>query len=143
MSERQRTVTPEKLAACGTEDGHQAALFCWAADELAAGRHPELEWLHSIPNGGERGKASAGRMKATGVKAGVWDCFLPVRRGGYSGLYVELKKPGRERERNGGLQQNQIDFGLFAQRQGYRLQIAYGWQPARDCILSYLALDHV
>ena len=73
-----------------TESAEQQALFMWAALQSAA--YPELTLLYHIPNGGSRHKAEAGRLKAEGVKAGVPDLCLPVARGGFHGLYVELKR---------------------------------------------------
>lgn len=71
------------------ESGHQEALFSWAAYQL--GRMPELEYLHHVPNGGKRDKATATALKRQGVKAGVPDIVLPAVRAGYHGLYIELK----------------------------------------------------
>lgn len=43
--------------------------------------HPELRGLlFSVPNGGARSKATAGRLKAEGVTAGVSDLILLVPR---------------------------------------------------------------
>jgi len=63
----------------------------WAT--LQSGAFPELELLYAIPNGGHRNKATAGKLKAEGVKSGVPDLHLPIARGGYHSLYVEMKKP--------------------------------------------------
>lgn len=71
------------------EAREQEALFRWA--DFAVGTTPELKLLHHIPNGGSRNKAEAAHLKRQGVKAGVPDIFLPVARGGYHGLYIELK----------------------------------------------------
>jgi len=71
------------------ESDHQIALFQWVSYQLK--RYPELELLYHIPNGGYRYKTTARRLKAEGVKAGVPDICLPVPRGGYHGLYIEMK----------------------------------------------------
>jgi len=47
--------------------------------------------LFAIPNGGHRNKAVAGRMKAEGVLAGVWDLMLTVPRGQWAGCFIETK----------------------------------------------------
>lgn len=71
------------------ESGHQEALFSWAGYQL--GRMPELEYMYHVPNGGKRDAATATALKRQGVKAGVPDIHLPVARGEYHGLYIELK----------------------------------------------------
>lgn len=47
--------------------------------------------IHHIPNGGSRGRREAPLLKAQGVRPGVPDYGLPLPRGGYHGLYLELK----------------------------------------------------
>lgn len=49
---------------------------------------------YAIPNGGHRGKATAGRMKAEGQLAGVSDLETALPVPGYHGLYIEMKAPG-------------------------------------------------
>lgn len=51
-------------------------------------------WCH-VPNGGARNKATAGRLKAHGVKAGVPDILIfsqPPRGPWARGVAIELKK---------------------------------------------------
>ena len=68
------------------EDNESIAL--WSRAQL----NPILrDNLIHIPNGGKRNKREAGRMKRMGVRAGVHDYFLPVARGMYHGLWIELK----------------------------------------------------
>lgn len=55
-------------------------------------RMPEVaDLIYHVPNGGHRVKAVAAKLKAQGVKAGIPDLVLPMARGGYFGLYLELK----------------------------------------------------
>lgn len=74
------------------EHKEQVAVMEWA--EWQAGRHPALDLLHAVPNGGHRHPATAKKLQAEGVKRGVPDLCLPSPRGGYCGLYIELKVPG-------------------------------------------------
>lgn len=138
-------MTPEQLAKSDTEAAHQTALFCWAS--LHRFKYPELEWMHHIPNGGSRGgdARSAGiagaRLKAQGVKAGVADVFLPVRRGAYSGLYIEFKKPALRPKKpgtKGGCSDEQLAFRDFVTVQGFGWVVCYTWEDAVGVIERYL-----
>lgn len=135
-------ITPERLAASGTEDGHQMALFCHAIEAA----HDDYRWLllFAIPNGGERGEAQAARLVAAGVKRGVPDIFLPTAMGGYHGLFIELKKPKRVGKRGGMIgggvvSDDQEKWGNVLVKEGYCLAVAWGWEQARDIIAMYLA----
>ena len=129
---------PQDLAKSGTEAGHQKALFCQAAKHVK--QYPELKWLHAIPNGGSRGDTKQGAMirgadlKAQGVKAGVSDVMLPVRRGTWSGLYVEMKKPGNIK----GTSAEQKEFIEFVRSQGYAALVCDSWESAWATIVQYL-----
>lgn len=131
-------MTPEQLAKPGTEHGHQAALFCWCAANIA--KHPELALLHAIPNGGLRSKAQAGKLKAEGVKPGVPDCFLPVARGGYHGIYIEMKKPAMQPKRGGagGVSEDQKKFITSLRSNGYAVEVCYSWEHAKNLLCLYL-----
>jgi hypothetical protein len=99
---------------------------------------PALKWFHAIPNGGDRDKITAGKMKAEGVRSGIWDTFLPVPRKGFAGLYIEMKKPGMQTAKNGGLSDNQVEFGNFAVSQGYKCAVCYTWIEAVNILKEYL-----
>lgn len=122
-------ITPETLAASGTEQGAQSALFCWAQQSGI----PELEWMFAIPNGGLRSKQEGAKLKAAGVKAGVWDIFLPVPCGQWHGLFIEMKV-GKNY-----LSEKQIQFGATMYGK-YTLAVCWSWEEARDCILEYLEM---
>lgn len=130
-------ITPEQLAATGTEDAEQKALFAWIALD-GIKKHPDLKWLFHIPNGGSRHKAEAAKLKAMGVKSGVPDLCLPIKRGPYSGLYIELKRIKLKNKKGGGTSDNQDDWISFLQSQGYGAIVCYGWIEAKDTLISYL-----
>lgn len=52
---------------------------------------PEYGLILHIPNGEYRTKATAGRLKAMGVRAGILDFLLPIARHGYHSLWIETK----------------------------------------------------
>lgn len=113
-----------------SEHTEQVALFQWAA--VFTYKYSVLGKLFAIPNGGQRHKAVAAKLKAEGVKAGVPDICLPVARGGYHALYIELKvgknKPTKDQER--WLQ------GL--NNEGNKAVWCTGWDAARKIIINYL-----
>jgi hypothetical protein len=114
---------------------HAEAVALMKAVRYAEGKHPELRLLFAVPNGGDRHPAVAAKMKAEGVKAGVPDYLLPVARGGFHGLAIELKtatgSPSRE--------QRQWIADLRAQ--GYRADVCKGWLQAFNTITDYLSRD--
>ena len=112
------------------ESGHQEALFSWAAYNMQ--RLPELEYLHHVPNGGKRDKATAVALKRQGVKAGVPDIVLPVPKGEYHGLYIELKAGSNKAT------DNQKKWLKFLRQQGHYTAICYSWQLAAELIERYL-----
>lgn len=137
-------ITPEQLAKSGSEDAEQAALFQWAALQ----RSTELRLMFSIPNGGKRDKITAARLKATGVKAGVPDVFLPVARGDFNGLFIELKrrasyKPGKMGKTivdkaAGVTSDKQDEWAEALTKEGFRVVVAFGWQDAAAALSAYL-----
>ncbi len=114
-----------------TESTEQTWLFQWVT--LAEGIYPELAALYHIPNGGRRGKAEAARFKAEGVKAGVPDLCLPVPRGQYHALYIELK-----RATGGTASKVQKDWIDRLKGYGNYAEVCHGWESAKDVILWYL-----
>lgn len=114
-----------------TEAQEQATLFHWA--QMRTGQYPELALLYHIPNGGYRKPSEAARFKAEGVKAGVPDLCLPVAKGIYHGLYIELK-----RQRNGKVSDNQTTWINALTEQGYAVCVAHGWVEAAEVLTRYI-----
>jgi hypothetical protein len=103
----------------------------WAA--LAKARNPELDLLYAIPNGGDRHPAVASKLRAEGVRAGMPDYHLPVARGGWHSLYIELKTL------TGRASREQVAMMRKLEAAGNRCMVARGWIEARDALLAYLA----
>ncbi|MCW2763999.1 MAG: hypothetical protein JWR85_4200 [Marmoricola sp.] len=132
-------MTPEAIAKSDTESGHQRAVFAWAALHRTA--YPELEWLFHIPNGGSRGDDARSRMirganmKADGVKSGVYDLMLPVARGAYHGLFIEMKKPGEIKSTS----PDQKRFGEYLTAHNYAWRVCDSWTMAVETLETYLS----
>ena len=116
-----------------SESDEQISVMQWA--EANKGKWPELKLLHHIPNGGARKKGEAGRMKAEGVKSGVPDLHLPVARGKWHSLWIEMKavdgKPSRE----------QMDWVKALDAEENLATICYGAGEAIEVIRGYLEED--
>ena len=114
-----------------TEAQEQTTLFQWAA--IMAGKWPELRLCHAIPNGGSRNPIEARHLKEQGVKAGIPDIFLPCARGGFHGLYIEMK-----RRKGGRVSIEQKKTIIALREQGYRVEVCEGWEKAREVIKEYM-----
>lgn len=122
-----------KIKAIPTEAQEQKALFEWA--EWAKHRYPELALLYHIANEGRRSYALGREMKAQGLRSGVPDICLPVPRGGYGALYIEMK-----RRKDSRLSDNQRGWINGLNRAGNRAVVCKGWEAARQEIETYLNL---
>lgn len=114
-----------------SEHEHQVNLIKWFDMQYKefSGR------LFAIPNGGQRNIIVATKLKAEGVRSGVPDLMLPVRRGGFGGLFIEMKKvKGRATE-------SQNDWNLFLREQNYCAAICCGFDEAKQFVNSYLLLE--
>lgn len=133
-------MTPLQLAAAGTEQALQKAAFA-RFTEIAKERpelRADLEWVHAVPNGGERNAIVGNNLKLSGSKKGVWDVFVPASCGKWHGLYVELKTPKHRNEAKKGLSDHQIAFGTYAHSRGYLTKVAHDWTELVDHVIAYL-----
>lgn len=115
-----------------SEAKHQIALISWATKT----GDKRLELLFHIPNGGYRRPLEAVLLKASGLKPGIPDLFLPVPSSGKSGLFIELKK------RDGTLRHLQQDWLDRLGANGYAAEVAFGWRHAADIIEKYLGTSY-
>jgi hypothetical protein len=114
------------------ESASQRALITWW-DYAHRGFGVPKKMLFAVPNQGGKGRErEGGQLKAMGLRAGVSDLFLAVPRGGYAGLFIEMKTP------KGRVSEEQKEFQAHAIAQGYWATVARGWDQARAEIESYL-----
>ena len=93
---------------------------------------PYARLLHHSPNGGKRNAIEAAKFKAMGVRAGFPDLILCVARGGYHGLFIELKTAkGRQTE-------NQKYFQKALEAQGYKYEVVRSLDEFRQIITNYM-----
>lgn len=118
-----------------SEAQHQAAVIKWSQQPEIRQRWPELMLLYHIPNGGTRDPVEAKHLKQQGVKPGVPDLHLPVARGCYHGLYIEMKTE------TGRATRDQLWWGEQLLRGGYQWKICHGWMAAVAALTEYLTLS--
>ena len=94
--------------------------------------------IFAIPNGGTRNKLEAVNLKRQGVKAGVPDLCLPIPKGKYASLYIEMKRVGKST-----VSQAQKDWIALLNKEGNLAVICYGADEAIDTINNYLRGKHV
>lgn len=74
---------------CHRHDEHDLQTCCmtWLRYQ-----HPQLDRVtFAVPNGGRRDVATAGKLRAEGVKAGVSDIIMLLRTEHYGALCIEMK----------------------------------------------------
>lgn len=97
-------------------------------------QHPELKWIHHCPNGGKRQTREAVRLKKQGVKSGVPDLNLPIPKGAYAGLYIEMKY------NTGSIEPEQKEWIKAMKEAGHFACVCYGFDYAVKVIEEYVYL---
>jgi hypothetical protein len=156
-------MTPDQLAKSGTEHGEQRALFQWLkvaeqhgfayawafADEGPRAFEgspkvgvPQLARCFAVPNGGERDKITAAKLKHEGVKRGVPDIFLPLPCPQFAGLFIEMKRSADKatKRRAGTTSNEQDDWIAYLRSVGYACSVCYDWRTAARDIQSYVEM---
>ena len=85
--------------------------------------------MFSIPNGGQRGKVTAHKLKLEGLTPGVPDLFVPEWR-----LWIEMK-----RVRGGSLSEAQRRIIPELERVGYDVLVCHGCDEAMDKVNEWLS----
>lgn len=87
--------------------------------------------IYAIPNGGERNKIVAAKLKAEGVLAGVPDLHIPVAKQGFHGLYIEMKA-GRNKPSD-----SQITIMDKFRNEGFRCEVCWSLDEFMKVVDNY------
>ena len=112
-----------------TEKDEQIALFDWAQYRT------DLQLMFHITNEGRRSVQHTQSLLRQGMKPGVPDIFLPVARGGYHGLFIEMK-----RRVGGRSTPEQKEWQRALLEEGYAACVCKGFDAARETIDWYMRL---
>jgi hypothetical protein len=124
-------MTERKPVYHASEHQEQSALIEWVRKTQA--RIPQLALLYAVPNGARVAPGTANKLKAEGLLAGVPDLCLPVARGGYHALYIEMKSA------IGKASPEQVAYMELLMDEGNMTAVCNGWEIAQAVIYSYLA----
>lgn len=117
-----------------SEAQHQAAVIKWSQQPEIRRQFPELALLYHIKNETKEGAKQVAVDRSIGVKKGVPDLHLPVARGNYHSLYIEMK------DEDGRATEPQRWWGEHLQAQGNMWMVCHGWEAAVHALVWYLQL---
>ena len=113
------------------EESHlQQAIVRWA--KYSGGVNKELALLYAIPNGAHVGSSNRMRLVAEGLKKGMPDLCLPVPRGNYGSLFLEVKT------KTGTVQKEQREIHKLLEDHGNRVRVVRDLFQAIDALEAYL-----
>ena len=111
-----------------TESEEQEALFAWC---LANG----IDMVH-IPNERKCTAYVAGQLLRQGMRKGFPDNFIPIARGGFHGLFIELKRAKKSLSKKSPEQREWVKKLNAA---GYKAVFCYGAEEAKKVISEYIS----
>lgn len=89
--------------------------------------------VYHTPNEGKRNPWTGRQLAAAGLRAGVPDLCFPTARGGYFGLYIEMKwgnnKPTAAQKK----------WARDLRAEGYAVELAYSFEQGRAILDKYLS----
>lgn len=101
-----------------------------------------VEWCEAmripiahIPNEGKRSPVAGRIMKRMGLRKGFPDLFVPLPKGGFHGLLIEMKAKG------GKTTKEQEEWLDLLNQNGYAVTIAFGADEAIRKIKRYVRLQ--
>jgi len=87
--------------------------------------------IYAIPNGGQRNKIVAAKLKAEGVLSGVPDLHIPIAKQGFHGLYIEMKA-GKNKASD-----NQITVMEKLKNEGYQCAVCWNLNQFMAVVDNY------
>ena len=118
-----------------SEHSEQSTVIDWTF--MMMGKYPELDLIFAVPNGASTGPIGKNSLKREGLRPGVCDLFLPCARGGFHGMFIEMKA------HSGKLSENQEQFIAAVEKQGYYTAVCWGAQEAINQLEYYLGLEDI
>ena len=127
-SNKPSRATPTRAKRNNGEGLEQKLFFDW----LKLAKPMARALTFAIPNGGKRDELVGFILKQQGVTAGVPDVYMAVPTDFYPGLFIEFKYGSNKLT---GVQQV---FIARLREAGYRVDVCYSFEEARNVVLEYL-----
>ena len=122
---------PRKPSVGPSEHQEQSAVISWWR-LVCTGYGLPLFALFAVPNGGARDAITGARLKAEGVRRGVFDLMLAAPRDQFHGLFLEMKVDDNK------LTPDQQDFEKYLLSAGYCASAHWSADSAIAAIKEYL-----
>ena len=100
--------------------------------------YPDLEWIHSVPNGLFLRGNTLTTFINEGGGSGVSDLMWDLNNGTYSGLRIEMKRP----DGKGKLSEKQKRYKAFVERNNFKFVTKITAISALQEIIDYADLSH-
>ena len=119
---------------CALEDTDQINFTSWFGYQYP---HYTTLYFHVV---NENMLPVQGRVKAKkkGMKNGVSDILILLKRGQYSGLIIELKR--KSKSKSSKVSEHQSNFLFEVSEQGFYCAVCYGFEEAQKCVKKYLTI---
>jgi len=119
---------------CNLEDQDQINFTSWFGYQYP---HYSTLYFHVV---NENMLPVQGRVKAKkkGLKRGVSDILILIKRGKYSGLIIELKR--KSKSKSSPVSDYQSNFLFETGEQGFFCAVCYGFEQAQKCVKEYLTI---
>ena len=121
-------------AASLSEAQHQTMVLKWTQQPSIRAKWPELSLMFHVPNERHCTPQQGKTLQRMGVKRGVPDLCLPVPKGRYNGLFIEMKTEA------GKTTDDQEWWGGRLLAQGYMWEVCHGWESAVRVLEWYMNL---
>ena len=117
-----------------SEAQHQTMVLKWTQQPSIRAKWPELSLLFHVPNERHCTPQQGKNLQRMGVKRGVPDLCLPVSKGRYNGLFIEMKTE------TGKTTDDQEWWGERLLAHGYMWEVCHGWESAVRVLEWYMSL---
>jgi hypothetical protein len=114
-----------------TEHEDQKAVFAFCRQMSSI--YPALGLIYAIPNGFRASAEACKWMKDEGMRPGFPDLGLPTARGGYHGMFIEMKRKGGPKPRP-----EQSAWLQALADEGYYTCCCKGREAAQKTLIKYI-----